>query len=189
VVLYGGGKVDRTIASALIVTRAYEEITEQLVAFGHRSFAVCIPPTHDDDRVQARLEGIRIALERHGLAVRLEHLVEGESTLAFSPRALRSLWQQSGQRPTAVICGNDHIALGVLREAEELGIAIPGELSATGFDALAIAREARAPLTTMHVGMREIGMVAARHLLDGRRRKAATPCRWFCKWAVGRAVP
>ncbi|MGF6297384.1 hypothetical protein OKW43_008541 [Paraburkholderia sp. WC7.3g] len=87
--------------------------------------------------MQARLAGIRIALERHGLAVRPEHLVEGESTLDFGRRALRSLWQQPGPRPTAIICGNDHIALGVLREAEELGIAIPGQLSVTGFDDLA----------------------------------------------------
>ncbi|WP_176134698.1 LacI family DNA-binding transcriptional regulator [Paraburkholderia atlantica] len=145
---------------------AYEEITEHLVALGHRSFAVCIQPTRDNDRVQARLAGIRIALERHGLAVRPEHLVEGESTLDFGRRALRALWQQPGPRPTAIICGNDHIALGVLREAEELGIAIPGQLSVTGFDDLAIAREARPPLTTMYVDTREIGTVAARHLLD-----------------------
>jgi len=145
---------------------AYEAITEHLVALGHRSFAVFIQPTRDNDRVQARLAGVRIALERHGLAVRPEHLVEGESTLEFGRRALRSLWQQPGPHPTAVICGNDHIALGVLREAEDLGIVVPDQLSVTGFDDLAIAREARPPLTTMRVDTREIGTVAARHLLD-----------------------
>ncbi|WP_233859520.1 LacI family DNA-binding transcriptional regulator [Paraburkholderia sp. HD33-4] len=151
---------------------AYEEITEHLVALGHRSFAVCIQPTQNNDRVQARLSGIRVALERHGLAVRPEHLIEGESTLDFGRRALRALWQQAGPPPTAIICGNDHIALGVLREAEEMGIAIPEQLSVTGFDDLAIAREARPPLTTMHVDTREIGTVAARHLLDALEGRA-----------------
>ncbi|MGF6805061.1 LacI family transcriptional regulator [Paraburkholderia sp. Clong3] len=166
VVLYAWRKGSPHVCIGVDNRAAYEAITEHLVALGHRSFAVCIQPTRDNDRAQARLAGIRIALERHGLAVRPEHLVEGESTLDFGRRALRALWQQPGPRPTAIICGNDHIALGIVREAEELGIAIPGQLSVTGFDDLAIAREARPPLTTMYVDTREIGTVAARHLLD-----------------------
>ena len=43
---------------------AYAEITEHLIGFGHRSFAVCIQPTRDNDRVQARVAGIRTTLER-----------------------------------------------------------------------------------------------------------------------------
>ena len=139
------------------------EITEHLIGLGHRSFAVCIQPTRDNDRVQARVAGIRSALERHGLAVRPEHMLEGESTIGFGRRSLRSIWQSPGERPTAIICGNDHIALGVLREAEELGIAIPGELSVTGFDDLAIAKEMRPALTTMRVDTAEIGRLAAQH--------------------------
>jgi LacI family transcriptional regulator len=145
---------------------AYVEITEHLIGLGHRSFAVCIQPTRDNDRVQARLAGIRSALERHGLAVRPEHLFEGESTIEFGRRSLRSIWQSAGEHPSAIICGNDHIALGVLREAEDLGIAVPGELSVTGFDDLAIAKEMRPALTTMRVDTAGIGRLAAQHLLD-----------------------
>ncbi|MGN4153273.1 LacI family DNA-binding transcriptional regulator [Burkholderia gladioli] len=159
---------------------AYREITEHLIGLGHRAFAVCLQSTHGNDRVQARLAGISAALARHGLAVRPEHLLEGEATLDFGRRALRSIWQQAGSRPSAIICGNDHIALGVLREAEALGIAVPGQLSVTGFDDLAIASEARPPLTTMHVDTREIGVVAARHLLDALDGKPRRP---------GHAVP
>jgi LacI family transcriptional regulator len=93
-------------------------------------------------------------------------MFEGESTIGFGRRSLRSIWQSPGERPTAIICGNDHIALGVLREAEDLGIAIPGELSVTGFDDLAIAKEMRPALTTMRVDTAEIGRLAAQHLLD-----------------------
>ncbi|MFM0223933.1 LacI family DNA-binding transcriptional regulator [Paraburkholderia dipogonis] len=145
---------------------AYAEITEHLISLGHRSFAVCIQPTRDNDRVQARVAGIRATLERHGLAVRPEHRFEGESTMGFGRRSLRTIWQAPGERPTAIICGNDHIALGVLREAEELGIAIPGELSVTGFDDLEMAQEMRPALTTMRVDTYEIGRLAAQYLLD-----------------------
>ncbi|MEX3763880.1 LacI family DNA-binding transcriptional regulator [Paraburkholderia phenoliruptrix] len=145
---------------------AYVQMTEHLIGLGHRSFAVCIQPTRDNDRVQARLAGIRATLERHGLAVRPEHLCEGESTIAFGRRSLRSIWQASCERPSAIMCGNDHIALGVLREAQELGIAIPGELSVTGFDDLEIGKAMRPTLTTMRVDTYEIGKLAAQHLLD-----------------------
>ncbi|MDR6375530.1 MULTISPECIES: LacI family DNA-binding transcriptional regulator [Paraburkholderia] len=145
---------------------AYVQMTEHLIALGHRSFAVCIQPTRDNDRVQARVAGIRAALERHGLAVRPEHMCEGESTIAFGRRSLRSIWQAASERPTALICGNDHIALGVLREAEELGIAIPRELSVTGFDDLEISKEIHPTLTTMRVDTREIGQLTAQYLLD-----------------------
>ncbi|HYS66282.1 MAG TPA: LacI family DNA-binding transcriptional regulator [Paraburkholderia sp.] len=145
---------------------AYAEITEHLIGLGHRSFAVCIQPTRDNDRVQARVAGIRATLERHGLAVRPEHMLEGESTIGFGRRSLRAIWQAPCERPSAIICGNDHIALGVLREADESGIAIPGELSVTGFDDLEIAKELRPALTTMRVDTHEIGRLTAQHLLD-----------------------
>jgi LacI family transcriptional regulator len=145
---------------------AFAEITEHLIGLGHRAFAVCVQPTRDNDRVQARVAGIRAALERHGLAVRPEYLLEGESSIGFGRRSLRAIWQSTGERPTAIICGNDHIALGVLREADDLGIDIPGELSVTGFDDLAIASELRPSLTTMRVDTAEIGRLAAQHLLD-----------------------
>ncbi|MDR6446603.1 LacI family DNA-binding transcriptional regulator [Paraburkholderia sp. 22099] len=145
---------------------AYVEIAEHLIGLGHRSFAVCIQPTRDNDRVQARVAGIRATLERHGLAVRPEHMLEGESTIGFGRRCLRAIWQAPGERPSAIICGNDHIAIGVLREAEDLGIAIPDELSVTGFDDLEIAKELRPALTTMRVDTYAIGRLTAQHLLD-----------------------
>jgi LacI family transcriptional regulator len=116
--------------------------------------------------VQARVAGIRATLERHGLAVRPEHMCEGESTIAFGRRSLRAIWEAPCERPTAIICGNDHIALGVLREAQELGIAIPDELSVTGFDDLEISKAIRPTLTTMRVDTYEIGQLTAQHLLD-----------------------
>lgn len=145
---------------------AYVAIAEHLIGLGHRSFAVCIQPTRDNDRVQARVAGIRATLERHGLAVRPEHMLEGESTIGFGRRCLRAIWQAPGERPSAIICGNDHIAIGVLREAEDLGIAIPDELSVTGFDDLEIAKELRPALTTMRVDTYAIGRLTAQHLLD-----------------------
>ncbi|WP_152766212.1 LacI family DNA-binding transcriptional regulator [Paraburkholderia franconis] len=145
---------------------AFVEITEHLIGLGHRRFAAVIQPAQGNDRVQARMAGIREALERHGLAVRPSHMYEGPATIAFGRQSLRAIWQGSEKRPTAIICGNDQLAIGVLLEAGELGIKVPQQLSVTGFDDVALAQEIHPSLTTLRVDTAEIGRRAARYLLD-----------------------
>jgi LacI family transcriptional regulator len=145
---------------------AFVELTEHVIGLGHRAIAVIIQPMTGNDRVLSRMAGIRDTLARHGLALRADHLSEGAATIQHGRQALRMIWQGSDERPTAIVCGNDQIAMGVLLEAQELGIAIPGQLSVTGFDDVTLAREIRPTLTTMRVDTNEIGRLAARYLLD-----------------------
>lgn len=145
---------------------AFLGLTNYLVELGHRSFGVVMQPALGNDRVQARVRGIREALERQGLAVRPENVREGHATIAFGRESMRSIWQESPARPTAIMCGNDALAIGALLEAQALGIDVPRELSITGFDDVAMAREIHPALTTMRVDTEQIGRIAAQHLLD-----------------------
>lgn len=145
---------------------AFVAIAEHLIELGHRTFAAVFQPARDNDRVQARVAGVREALARHGIAVRPSHMHEGPSTIAFGRQSLRAIWQGADKRPTAIICGNDQLAIGVLLEAAELGIKVPQQLSVTGFDDVAIAQQIHPSLTTMHVDTAKIGRCAARYLLD-----------------------
>ncbi|CAN7572411.1 LacI family DNA-binding transcriptional regulator [Trinickia sp. LjRoot230] len=145
---------------------AFVTMTEHLLELGHRDFAVIMQPSADNDRVQARLRGIHETLAVHGLAVRPAHYCEGLATIEFGRASLRAIWSQPQARPSAVICGNDHLALGALLEAQALGIAVPGQLSITGFDDIALARELRPALTTMWVDTNAIGRSAAQALLE-----------------------
>jgi DNA-binding LacI/PurR family transcriptional regulator len=52
-------------------------------------------------------------------------------------------------RPTAILCFSDVLALGVIRVAEDLGLAIPGDLSVVGFDDSPVARHGNPGLTTV----------------------------------------
>jgi LacI family transcriptional regulator len=146
--------------------KAFFDLTSHLIGLGHRELGVVMQPTRDNDRVQARVHGIRDALARHGLAVRPDNVREGPSTIAFGRESLRSIWRESTARPTAIVCGNDPLAIGVLLEAQSLGIDVPRDLSVTGFDDLALAKEIEPPLTTMRVDTGEIGRLAAQRLLD-----------------------
>jgi LacI family transcriptional regulator len=145
---------------------AFARITEHLLGLGHRDFAIVMQPSADNDRVHARLRGIHETLAAHGLAVRPAHLHEGPATIAFGRASLRAIVASTATRPTAAICGNDTLALGTLLEAQTLGIDVPAQLSITGFDDIALARELHPALTTMWVDTNAIGRDAAHALLD-----------------------
>ena len=145
---------------------AFAKLTRHLLDLGHRDFGVIMQPSANNDRVQARLRGIHETLAGHGLAVRPAHLREGPSTIAFGRTSLRAIWKEDTSRPSAVICGNDQLAVGALLEAQALGIAVPDTLSITGFDDIALARELSPSLTTMRVDTHAIGRMAAEALLE-----------------------
>ena len=106
--------------------------TEHLIKLGHRRIAWIGGPLGSAPSVE-RFHGYQAALDSAGIP-RDPALVRNEE---FSYEAglkhgcdLLSL----GEPPTAIVAGNDEIAVGVLVAAERLGIAVPGELSVTGFD-------------------------------------------------------
>ncbi len=65
----------------------------------------------------------------------------------------------SGLDPTAVICVNDFMALGVLHELREAGLRVPQDVSVTGFDNIKLAEVACPPLTTLHIPREKIGQM------------------------------
>ena len=69
-------------------------------------------------------------------------------------------------RPSAVVCSNDMTAIGVMREAYDLGLDVPRDLSVVGFDDIRLARFMTPPLTTVQMSQTEIATVAFRALLD-----------------------
>ena len=91
-------------------------------------------------------------------------LVETAFSVGSGRTALRGLL--SGDPSiTAVICGNDILALGALVESAARGVNVPRQLSVTGFDDIELAGEISPSLTTIHIPTAEIGRRAAERLL------------------------
>ncbi|MGI4856451.1 MAG: LacI family DNA-binding transcriptional regulator [Janthinobacterium lividum] len=145
---------------------AFVVLTDHLLALGHRRIALLIQPLAYNDRAVARVAGVHAALARQGLEIASGHYVEAAGSIESARASLRTIWQAGAERPTAIICGNDQLALGIMLEAAALGIAIPDDLSVTGFDDVAMARQMHPALTTMAVDTGEIGRRAARYLVD-----------------------
>ncbi|HXF65788.1 MAG TPA: substrate-binding domain-containing protein [Burkholderiales bacterium] len=139
-------------------------IARHLLELGHREFAMIAGVTRGNERAAERLEGVREALAARGIALAPGRVVEKPYTLAAGREGLREVLRGK-PRPTAVVCGNDVLAIGALAECQALGIAVPGELSVTGFDDLEIASVVTPALTTVRFPTAELGSRAAQHLL------------------------
>ena len=139
-------------------------IANHLLELGHRDFAMISGITAGNERASERLEGVRQALSARGIAFAPGRVVEKPYTLSSGREGLREVLR-GAPRPTAVICGNDVLAIGALAECHAQGIAVPREISVTGFDDLEMAAVVTPALTTVHFPTAELGTYAAQHLL------------------------
>ncbi len=135
-----------------------------LLDLGHGELAMIAGVTAHNDRAAQRVAGVRAAMRARGLSLPAERVLEQRYEFAEARSALRTLLALE-PRPTAVICGNDVLALGALFECQAHRIEVPHELSITGFDDLDLAAHVQPPLTTMRVPSVEMGERAAAYLL------------------------
>ena len=143
---------------------AARRIAERVLAAGHRRVGMISGITAWNDRARDRVRGVRDALAAEGLELDPPYLVEAAYTPDAGREAARLLLALS-PRPTAVICGNDVLAVGAIQGARSLGLSVPGDVSVTGFDDIELASVVDPPLTTVHVPHRRMGQAAARLLL------------------------
>lgn len=145
---------------------------EYLLSLGHTRIGVVAALGRHNDRASARVQGIRQALEAAGLDMRPQWYIEVPYKLDDARQAARTLLA-CDPRPTAVICGNDVLAYGVLLEAERQGLRLPGDLSVMGFDDLEWSRHLRPSLTTMHLPTDEVWTRAGEYLVRTLAGEAA----------------
>lgn len=143
---------------------AMRMIAELVIEKGHRRIGIISAPMQHNDRASARVEGIKAAAEAHGIPADSLQIVECPYGIETGAEALSELMGRP-VRPTAVMCGNDVLAVGAVMRAREMGLSVPGDVSVTGFDDIDIARVAYPALTTMHVPHQEMGRKAAELLL------------------------
>jgi LacI family transcriptional regulator len=152
---------------------AAARLADYLIELGHRRIGLITYPYTNNDRISARIRGVRDAVARHGMVLPHDMVVEAPYTLPDGRAALRRLLAID-PAITAVMCTTDLHATGVLIEAHALGMAVPSRLSVTGFDDLDASLHQDPPLTTVHIPAQELGIRAADHLV-ARLRGQAVP--------------
>jgi LacI family transcriptional regulator len=151
-------------------------LADYLLDLGHREFAMISGITAPNERAKERLDGVREAIAARGARLPAARIVEKPFTLSAGREGLREV-MTGPQLPTAVICGNDVLAIGAMAECGALGMAVPQQVSITGFDDMEIASLMTPGLTTVHFPTTELGTYAAQHLLSRLAGKDVDPLR------------
>jgi LacI family transcriptional regulator len=94
----------------------------------------------------------------------IEQIVHGDFSEGSGTAAAGVLLGRASL-PEAVVCANDQMAIGVLREFQRAGVRVPRDVALTGFDDIYPSRLVDPPLTTISQPVRELGRRAAQRLL------------------------
>jgi len=154
VVFYDVGTPRRNITHIRVDYRSgMAKLASYLYSLGHRRIGyvghhATLAPSHE------RVQTLRDATARcAGLDV---EIATDSDSLDGGRQAARALLARP-TRPTALVCVNDVMAVGALRELRARGLRVPEDVSVTGFDNVTLAQFAVPALTTVHIPREQIG--------------------------------
>ena len=140
---------DRPGISAVNVDyhQGIRQAVQHLAVLGHRSIAFVTGPLRLHS-AQSRLAAFRKSLQECGIAVDKRFIVEGDHTMEGGMAAAERLMAQK-DFPSAIMCSNDMLAIGVLHRLSRSGLRVPDDVSLIGFDDIHMAAMMIPPLTSI----------------------------------------
>lgn len=168
IVFYDVGTPGRNITNIRVDYRSgILKLASYLHSLGHRRIGyvghhATLGPLHE------RAQALREATDRHpGLDISTATATDSLEGGRDAARALLS----RPTSPTALVCVNDLMAVGALREVRARGRRVPEDVSVTGFDNVSLSQYAVPALTTVHIPREHIGRTICDCLLrpDGAR--------------------
>jgi len=153
-----------------VISEGYSSIKslmEKMYSKGVRRFAMLRGLEYLQE-VHNRYQAFVDFHQEKGLSLDPEQVVRGGMDFASGRELLPELLKRP-QKPEALICANDAMAIGALRGAYEMGISVPEDLMITGFDGLETGAYTTPSLTTVIQNMEELGREGAQLLLRSLR--------------------
>jgi len=162
VVFYDVGTPRKNITNIkLDYRRGIEKLIEYLHRLGHRRIGfvghhAVLGPINE--RMKAVMDTVARMPE-------MEVRSAADSDTLEGGRQATSDLLSSGYNPTVIVCVNDMMAVGAIRELRDRGLRIPEDISVTGFDNVKLAEFCYPALTTVHIPRERIGHIIADFLL------------------------
>lgn len=153
--------------------RSGRVLAKHLADLGHQKIGIITGILLNNDRARQRAEGVRAYFEEQGIIIPPEQAEECRYSAEQGRQAMHRLMQRFPEL-TAVVCGNDILALGALAGAREMSLDVPRQLSIVGFDNLEIVSIISPALTTMNIPSRRMGTSAAKYIIEQISTNAQT---------------
>lgn len=136
---------------------------EHLLSLGHRRLAI-LSENSSISSSRERVRGFMMKLKEEGLEITDDLVRLCKHRMEDGKREAAELLARD-DRPTALFCCNDLLAVGALQAAKEAGVRVPSELSIVSFDNTILASVTDPPLTSIAQSMEQLGAVAVDLLL------------------------
>lgn len=143
--------------------------TKFLIDHGHTNIA-CLSGHLNKAACKERIIGFRRAMSEARLQINEDWILEGNFECDTAVLAADSIIAMD-QKPSAVFCFNDTMALGLMSRLQQRGIRIPEDMSVIGYDNIEISEYFSPPLTTIHQPKRRVGKNAFEILLQRIKNK------------------
>ena len=151
------------------------EATRYLISLGHQKVAIFRgnPESGDD---QTRFEGFKKAMRESKIPLKKEWVLVGDFIESGGYRCGMQLLLMR-ERPTAVFCANDSMAIGLYRALKELNLECPKDISCVGYDNSQLSAYLDPPHSTVAQPVEEMGYRATKWMLEQLSGEMDTPLR------------
>ncbi|MDD2485354.1 MAG: LacI family DNA-binding transcriptional regulator [bacterium] len=148
--------------------------THHLIQIGHRKIAF-INGSMELLVDYEKLKGYRRALYEAGLVFDKDYVIKGNYSWEDALKIARQTIDRN-DRPTAIICADDTMALGAIAAIEDAGLRVPKDVAVVGFNDLQFAAISRPPLTSVSISAYNMGQLAAKMFMSLMAGKKTEPC-------------
>ena len=165
---------------------ASQKAVEYLLGLGHRRVAHFAGPAYSAHS-QERVDGVHRAYSSSHLVFNAEDIITAGAHFDDGYRAGLALFQSRGDadRPTAITCYNDLVAMGLCKALSQVGLRCPEDISVIGFDDIKFCETHSVPLTSVRVPKFEMGDLAAQMLIRHiESKQAVTPQKVYLDAAL-----
>jgi DNA-binding LacI/PurR family transcriptional regulator len=145
---------------------------QHLAALGHRNIAFVTGPLRLHS-AQSRLAAFGTSLQECGILAKKRFIIEGDHTMEGGMAAAERLTAQK-DFPTAIMCSNDMLAIGVLHRLSRSGLRVPDDISLVGFDDIHMSAMMMPPLTSILMSRADLArgaVYALRGHLEGEAKR------------------
>jgi len=140
--------------------------TRHLVELGHRRI-VHLAGQPAVITTAPRIQGFKDAIEQAGISEEESYVVQASFDWRQGREATLALFGEGGKnKPTAIFAANDLCAQGVLSALRDLRLRVPRDVAVVGYDDTSLTLSTQPPLTSVHMGVQEMGEIAVGMLID-----------------------
>lgn len=152
----------RSLVLEVDYAHGIDEAVQHLALLGHRRIGFAGGPMPHLTNVR-RKDAFLHSVRKIGLPAQNSPVFVGDHTFEGGTQAAQHFLYLD-PRPTAIVCSNDMMAVGVLRVMAERGIRVPRDMSVVGFDDIHLSEFINPPLTTVRMSRQELALAAYKGL-------------------------